>query len=165
MGKLIIIILLVLLVIHSVALVGFFGYGVATGRFDSSRREQYLATWRGDKLISPPPEEVVEEKQENAQEASARIFAIQLEREYISREMDLYARQLRNKQVTVAAAQAKLEKDLSQLNNDEVEFNKKVAEQNRMAREEGFKKVVCGKMGTAQEKSLSCHRNRPSDCG
>ncbi|MCK5270736.1 MAG: hypothetical protein KAJ46_08130, partial [Sedimentisphaerales bacterium] len=84
-------VLLVVLALHCLALLGFLGYGLATDRFDDEKRVQYLATWQGEKLVSPPPIEVVEVKEESPQEASSRIYAAQQEREILTREMRMFA--------------------------------------------------------------------------
>ena len=56
MGKTLTIALIALFIVHSLALLGLLGYGAVTGRFDQDKRQQYLATWRGEKLVAPPPE-------------------------------------------------------------------------------------------------------------
>ena len=124
------------------ALVGILGYGAATGRLDRDKMEQYLATWRGEKLVPPPIEEIVEVEDESPQEASARILSDQIEREVLNREMQLYAQLLRDKEVSIAATQAKLEKDLKKLQAKNSEFNDRVIQHNKMAQEEGFQKAL-----------------------
>jgi len=142
MGKLILNVLLVVLVAHSLALVGFLGYGAMTNRFDYDKREQYLATWRGEKLVPPPQEVVVEEKQETPQQAGARIMASQVEREVLNREMELYAQLLRNKEVTIDVAQIKLEKDIEDLKVKREEFAELMEENNEKIQDENFRKAL-----------------------
>ena len=142
MSKLILTVLIVLLAVHSLALVGFLGYGAATGRFDQQKRNQYLATWRGEILEPPTIEEIDQTEQEAPQQASARIKADQRDREILSREMQLHDQHLRDKQVTIDAAQSKLEKDIEKLRIQEDEFAARIAEHNEKAQNEDFKKAL-----------------------
>ncbi|MBN1766795.1 MAG: hypothetical protein JW860_16190 [Sedimentisphaerales bacterium] len=142
MGKTFIIALMILFVVNSLALLGLMGYGAATGRFDQEKRQQYLATWRGEKLVSPPPEEQAKEEEEPTQETGTKILAAQLEREIINRELQLYAQQLRDKEFTITVARDKLQKDLLELQSRRDEFQDEVTQRNEKAREEGFQKAL-----------------------
>ena len=135
-------VLLVVLAVHSLALLGFLGYGMATDRFDEEKRIQYLATWHGETLVPPPPVEVVEEKEESPQEAGARIQAAQQEREIFTREMQMFAQLLRDKEVSLQTAQAKLEKDLKVLRSELEQFDARVRQHQEMAQEESFRKAL-----------------------
>jgi DNA repair exonuclease SbcCD ATPase subunit len=142
MGKMILSVLLVVLALHSLALLGFLGYGLATERFDDEKRVQYLATWQGEKLVPPLPVEVVEEKEESPQESSSRIQAAQQEREILTREMRMFAQLLRDKEVSLQDAQAKLEKDLKALRSELEQFDARVGQHKKMAQEESFRKAL-----------------------
>ena len=142
MGKMILSVLLVVLALHCLALLGFLGYGLATDRFDDEKRVQYLATWQGEKLVPPPPIEVVEVKEESPQEASSRIQAAQQEREILTREMRMFAQLLRNKEVALQDAQARLEKDLKVLRSELEQFDARVGQHKKMAQEESFRKAL-----------------------
>ena len=135
-------VLLVVLAMHSLALLGFLGYGMATDRFDEEKRIQYLATWHGETLVPPPPVEVVEEKEESPQEAGTRIQAAQQEREIYTRDMQMFAQLLRDKEVSLQTAQAKLEKDLKVLRSELEQFDARVRQHQEMAQEESFRKVL-----------------------
>jgi len=134
--------LVILLAIHSLALVGLVGYGLATDRFDEQKRAQYLATWKGEKLMPPPPEVVEEKKEETPQEASSSILAAQQEREVLTREMQLFAQLLRDREVAVQTAQDKLRKDLEVLQDEQKRFAALVAEHRQKTQQENFKKVL-----------------------
>ncbi|MCH9023339.1 MAG: hypothetical protein IID32_11350 [Planctomycetes bacterium] len=112
MGKLLLRVALVLILAHFFTLAGLLGYGVITGRFDGEKMEQYLATWRGEKLVAPVPVEEVAEEQEGPNEASARIASQEVEDEIFSREQQRQSQLLRNLKFTVEAARAKLQKDI-----------------------------------------------------
>ena len=142
MGKMILLVLLVVLAMHSLALLVFLGYGLATDRLDEEKRVQYLATWRGEKLVPPPPVEIVEEKEESPKEASSRIQVAQQEREILTREMQMFAQLLQDKDVSLQTAQAKLEKDLKVLRSEQEQFDARVRQHQKMAQEEGFRKAL-----------------------
>ncbi|MCK4628816.1 MAG: hypothetical protein KAT56_07410 [Sedimentisphaerales bacterium] len=142
MGKIILSVLLVVLAMHSLALLGFLGYGLATDRLDEEKRVQYLATWRGEKLVPPSPVEIVEKKEESPQEASSRIQVAQQEREILTREMQMFAQLLQDKDVSLQTAQAKLKKDLKVLRFEQEQFDARVGQHQKMAQEESFRKAL-----------------------
>lgn len=140
MGKPLFTILVALLLVHSLAFIGFLGYGAATGRLGNESRIQYLATWRGEKLVPPTPEEEVIEEKESPQQASARIAAAEEQHEIVARGTQRDIELSRYMQTLVTQAQTKLEKDIRQLRAREADFDAKVVEHNRKTREEGFLK-------------------------
>ena len=142
MGRTILTILAIAVLVHCLALVGLLGYGAATGRFDQEKRQQYLATWHGEKLVPPPPEVEIEQEKEGPQEAGAKILAAQLETEVLGLDIQQYIQQLRNRENTVVAAQAKFQEDIKEFQGAQEKFTKLVAEHNKKAREEGFRKVL-----------------------
>ena len=73
---------MLILMICGLATVGLVGYGLATGRFDAEKQEQYFATWRGEKLVTPAPEVEQALDDEKAKQASERIAATEIKREY-----------------------------------------------------------------------------------
>lgn len=135
-------IIFVLLMAHVLALVGLLGYGVATGRLDSEKMEQYLATWRGEKLVPFVEEEVVELAKESPQEASSRIKKAQVEHEFLNRELQRQVQLVRNMQVTVDVAQSKLKKDLEILKKQRLQLDTEYAKQKEAAKNEGFLKAL-----------------------
>ena len=142
MGKLLGTVILILLVINAAAGVILLGYGMATGRFGTQQIEQYLATWRGEELV-PPPEEIVEEAdEESPRDASARIAAAEIEREISAREVQLQLELLRKMEVTVRTAQDEIEKRSKKLQVAEKRFEEELARQQQQAADEGFRKAV-----------------------
>jgi flagellar motility protein MotE (MotC chaperone) len=142
MGKLLITIFISMLLINSLVIFGLLGYGAATGRFDNEKREQYLATWRGEKLVAPEPEEEIVEEKESPREASTRIAAIEEQSEIIKREILRDIELLRYMQTLVSEARRKLEKDREQLTKNTEIFQTKLDEHNRTINEEGFRKAL-----------------------
>jgi hypothetical protein len=142
MGRTILTILAIAVILHCLALVGLLGYGAATGRFDQEKRQQYLATWRGEKLVPPPAEVEIEQEEESPQDAGAKILAAQLETEVLSLDIQQYIQQLRNQKNTVVAAQAKFQDDIKEFQDAQEKFTKFVAEHNKKAQEEGFRKAL-----------------------
>jgi len=142
MKKNILTILLILLVAYSLTITGILGYGMATGRFSQEMINQYLATWRGDKLVPPPKQEVVVQAEESPKESSAKIAAAEVEREILTHELQRRIELLRNMQTTIAAAQGKLDKDIQQHQAQMEEFAAKIAQQQEVARKEGFLKAL-----------------------
>jgi hypothetical protein len=143
MKKIVWITLVIFLLADFLALLGFLGYGMATGRLGTDQRAQYLATWHGEKLVPPVEEEVkVQEEPETPQQASVRIAAAEIQREILSREMERHAELLRNMQDTVNVAKAKLEKDLKELEKEKQQFSMKVNQQEVTAKDEGFQKAL-----------------------
>ncbi len=142
MSKIVFGILIALLLIQSLALTGFLAYGFATGHFDGEMRDQYMATWRGEKLVPPPVEEEVKVDAETPQEAGARIAQAEIEREALSRDMQRHVELLRNMQFSVKAAQQQVEKNLRQLNEDRTTFDTQVAAYQQRALDEGFQKAL-----------------------
>ncbi len=130
------------MIIHLIGLIGLGVYGLASGRFSPEKRQQYLATWKGEKLV-PYVEEVVEEEvEESPRDASARIIEQQLNQEIVSRELQLQLDLLKNMKETLDEAQSKLQKDKNQFVDKKDEFEDKVKESQDKAREEGFKKAL-----------------------
>lgn len=129
-------------IVHCLTLVGLLGYGAATGRFDQEKRQQYLATWHGEKLVPPPPEVDLEQEKEGPQEAGAKILAAQLEAEVIGLDIQQRIQQLRNRENTIVAAQAKFQEDNKKLQDEQEKFTKLIAEHNKQAQEEGFRKAL-----------------------
>ena len=125
------------------AIAGFLGYGLATGRLDAEKRAQYAAIWQGEKLVRyVEPEAVVEEDTETPQAAKARISSAQEEREFFSRALQRQIQVLNNMKVSISAAQAKLDKDLSGLKVKRQAFDDMLAQQNAAAQEKGFLKAL-----------------------
>jgi flagellar motility protein MotE (MotC chaperone) len=142
MGKLFVTMLLTLLLANSLALLGILGYGLSTGRFDPEMRAQYLATWRGEKLVPPTPEEEVVEEKETPQQASARIAEAQVQRELLTREIQRDMELARYMQQTVAMAKLKLDKDIKQLQTDKLAFDDQMTQYNEKVQSEGFQKSL-----------------------
>ena len=142
MGKLFVTMLLTLLLANSLALIGILGYGLGTGRFNAEMRAQYLATWRGEKLAPPSPEEEVVEEKETPQQASARIAEAQIQREILTREIQRDMELARYMQQTVVKAKLKLDKDIKQLQTDKLAFDDQMTQYNEKVQSEGFKKSL-----------------------
>jgi|GEM_PF-989137 len=142
MVKLIFIILITVLLVHSLAILGLFGYGAATGHFDAEKREQYLATWRGEKLVPEPEEKETVTEAEAPQESGARIALLEVQREIITRETQRDIQLLRSRQETLTMEREKLAEDIQALQEREVSFQKMVDEYNQKAQEEGFRKAL-----------------------
>jgi len=142
MLKILLVTLITVVAIHIMVLLGLLGYGAATGRFDKEKREQYLATWRGDKLVPYEVEEETEEEKETPQEAGSRIAEAEIQRELLGRQAKRDIELMRYMQVTVDEARSKLEKDLKKVQTEQVEFESRVAEYNRKAHDEGFLKAL-----------------------
>ena len=130
------------MIIHLIGLIGLGVYGLASGRFAPEKREQYLATWKGEKLV-PYVEEVVEEEvEESPRDALARITEKQLNQEVISRELQMQLDLLKNMKETLDEAQNKLQKDKTQFVDKKDEFEDKVKESQEQAKDEGFQKAL-----------------------
>ena len=130
------------MILHLLAVAGLFGYGLATGRFDEDKRQQYLATWNGEKLV-PYVEEVVEDKaEESPQDATIRIYERQLNQEVVSLELQRQLELMRDMKFTLEEAHSKLEKDRTALDKKENEFDDKLQLQQDKAAEEGFLKAL-----------------------
>lgn len=134
--------LIFILALHSLVIMGLLGYGLATNRFDAEKRQQYLATWRGDKLIPPPDEEEKTEETDAPQEASTRLLNEHLEREILTREMRQFAQLLRDKQNAIKLSQLKLQQDIEEFQAQKQEFEQRVENHNEQVREEGFQKAL-----------------------
>ncbi len=130
------------MILHLIGMAGLFGYGLMTGRFQAEKRQQYLATWKGEKLV-PYVEEVVEEVvEESPLDATARILGRQLSREVIDRELQRQLELMKDMKITLDEAQKKLEADRLSLVKQEEDFTKKIEEQKKGASEEGFLKAL-----------------------
>ena len=135
-------IIIIVLLAHILALLGLVGYGAVTGRFDSEKMQQYLATWKGEKLVPYVEDEVVEEVKESPQAASAKIEKAQVEHEFLNWELQRKLQLSRNMQVTVTAAQNKLKKELEELQVDQQSFIVEREKQKKAAQDEGFRKTL-----------------------
>jgi len=142
MGKLFVTLLVTLLLANSLALLGIVGYGLSTGRFDAEMRAQYLATWRGEKLVPPPSVEKIVEEKETPQQASARIAEAEIQREILTREIQRDMELARSMQQTVAMAKLKLDKDIKQLQIDKQAFDDQITQYNEKVQSEGFQKSL-----------------------
>ena len=138
MGKLLLRVALVLILAHFFTLAGLLGYGMLTGRFDSEKMEQYLATWRGEKLVATVSVEEVAEEQEGPNEASARIASQEVEDEIFSREQQRQAELLRNLKFTVEAARAKLQEDILVFQAEKTAFAAQKQANEEKMKNEGF---------------------------
>jgi len=134
--------LIILLTLSSLVVLGLAGYGAATGRLGKDNITQYLATWRGEKLVPPTPEVVEEEPEETPQQASDRIAAARIQSEITNREIERDIETLRAMQTTVAEARGKMEKDLVKLQKEKNVFDTRLNEYNLAIRDEGFKKSL-----------------------
>ena len=130
------------LVVHSLAVLGLLGYGLISGRINDELLDQYLATWKGEKLVPPPADVVEDVVDDTPQDAAAKIISDQQEKEILTREMQMFHQQLVNKEAALQAAQAKLNKDLADLKLLQKQFDKKIAEHNQKAQADGFKKAL-----------------------
>lgn len=142
MAKTLVTTLLVILVAHALAALGLLGYGWATGRFTAERMAQYRATWRGEKLVPPVEEKVVQQREESPRAAGVRIAAAENEREMMTRELELLRQQLVNMTDTVNAAQKRIQKERAQLERAQQEFAAKLAQERARAQDEGFRKAL-----------------------
>ena len=128
--------------ICGLAAVGLVGYGLATGRLDPEKRQQYFATWRGEKLVPPAPEVEQALDDEKAKQASERIAATEIKREIITREIQRDIELARYMQTTLAQAQNKLSGDIELLQKNQSAFTQKLDQYNRQAQQEGFQKAL-----------------------
>ncbi|MBN2374905.1 MAG: hypothetical protein JXD22_00790 [Sedimentisphaerales bacterium] len=142
MGKTVMKILMLILIICGLAAAGLVGYGLATGRFDTEKRQQYFATWRGEKLVPPVPEVEQVLDDEKAKQASERIAATEIKREIITREIQRDIELARYMQTTLAQAQNKLNGDIKLLQKKQSAFTEKLDQYNRQAQQEGFQKAL-----------------------
>jgi flagellar motility protein MotE (MotC chaperone) len=142
MTKVMKIVLMILLSLNGMAFLSLLGYGLATGRFDSEKREQYLATWRGEKLTSPPAEEPQAEKEEAPQQASARIEMREVEKDAYSRNIQREIEVLKNMQFTMQVYQASLEEQRKKLQAEKQEFALQLEQQREKSQQEGFQKAL-----------------------
>jgi flagellar motility protein MotE (MotC chaperone) len=142
MAKILIIVLMILLALNGVAFLSLVGYGLATGRFDSEKREQYLATWHGEKLIPPPEEQPQAEKEEAPQQASARIETREVEKDTYSRNIQREIEVLKNMQFTMQVFQASLEDQRKKLQAEKQEFAMQLEQQKEQSQQEGFRKAL-----------------------
>jgi flagellar motility protein MotE (MotC chaperone) len=135
-------IIIVILLIHRLALLGLLGYGAATGRFDSEKKAQYLATWQGEKLIPETQEVEAVEETETPAQASERIAASETLHESLSRETQRDIELSRYMQSTIEQAKIKIEQDLQQLQTDRAAFEAEIAQHNKLVEDEGFQKAL-----------------------
>lgn len=142
MGKAIIKSLGLIFMIHILGLLGMLVYGWATGRFESNRMEQYLATWKGEELVAKPVEEVIEAEEESPTEASKRIAEKEVKDEIVVRDMQRQKELLRNMQFTVALAQKKLEQDIAAYHEESKTFYADLNEHEAKVQGEGFQKAL-----------------------
>lgn len=135
-------VLIVALVIHALAFVGLLIYGATTNRFDAEKREQYLATWRGEKLVPPAPVDAVEEESESPQEAAARIAETEATREILTLEIDRRFELLRSMRTAVKAAQVSVDKEQGRLDAAKEEDERVRRERNSAERQKAFAKQL-----------------------
>lgn len=127
---------------HAIAGMAVLGYGLATGRFGPDQIEQYVATWRGEKLVPPVEEVQVEEKKESPRAVSARIAEAEIEREISVREVQMHYELLRKLQITIKATQAKVDKESERLQVASKQFDERLKRQQEQATDEGFKMAL-----------------------
>lgn len=142
MGKSLGIVLLVFISVHALAGLGVLAYGLGTGRFAEDRIDQYLATWRGEKLVPPLEEVVVEEVKESPQDAGARIETARIKREMLSRELQMQFQLLRDQAVTINISREVIEKQKQELKDKKGQFEDEVTKQRQSAEDEGFRKAL-----------------------
>lgn len=134
--------LIIVFVINSLVVMGLVGYGLTTGRFDSQSCQQYLATWRGEELVEPPEEEVVEEGKETPQEAGERIAKVELENIKLTRELQVQFQLLKDMKLTLEAAQDRFDKERKEFLVEKQAFVDEVERQDEVTRKANFKKAL-----------------------
>jgi len=142
MGKSILTIVFVLLIVHLLAALGFFFYALGSGKFSHDRMEQYKAVWNGEKLVPPAPPEPEPAVVEKPQDSAERIAAAEVDQETTTREMQLQIQMLRDMAATVNAAQAKVDKEKTELAKVKEIFDQQLARQQAQSRQEGFNKAL-----------------------
>lgn len=142
MAKTFLILLISLLLIHFFALLGFLGYGAATGRFDSEKRAQYLATWRGETLVVPTEEVETVKPEEAPQQASDRIEAKEAEKEILTRQVERELELLRNMRFTLDVFQRKLDQQKLEQEKKEEAFAASLEAERLKMESEGFRKAL-----------------------
>ena len=142
MGKAVMKILMLILMICGLAAVGLAGYGLATGRFETEKRQQYFATWRGEKLVPPAAEVEQDLDDDKAKQASEKIAATEIKQEIMTREIQRDIELARYMQTAIAGAQKKLSSDVELLQKNQSAFNQKLDEYNQQAQQEGFQKAL-----------------------
>jgi flagellar motility protein MotE (MotC chaperone) len=142
MAKILLIIVMILLLLNGIAFLSLVGYGMATGRFDSERRAQYLATWHGEKLVEPTVEEPQAKAEEAPQQASTRIETKEVEKEAYSRNIQREIEVLKNMQFTMQVFQSSLEDQRKKLQAQRQEFAAMQDQQKEQAQQEGFRKAL-----------------------
>ncbi len=130
------------LLIHVLALIGLMLYGLGTGRFSEEKIQQYLATWKGHKLVPPPPVVNEEETAESPSDATARISTNEIQKEILTREIQRQIEQMNNMKYTVDLARKKLDTDLLELKQKQESFQQTVKTNNEQAQDVGFLKTV-----------------------
>ena len=131
-----------ILLVHSLAIIGLCGFGLVTGRFDSDKRAQYLATWRGETLVPPTEQVEVVEETESPQQASLRIENAEQEIEIGNRQIERNIEVLRSMQTTIKESRIQLQKDRQRLGIEKDAFDTQFADYNQKAKEEGFRKAL-----------------------
>lgn len=151
--KLLLTILLTVLIANALAIVGLLSYSAATGRLDSDARRQYLATWRGEKLVPPPPETQQEAEAETPQQAADRIAAATIHREVLTREIQRDIELARAMKTTITEARDKLSRDVEELEQARLAFATRLENYNAQVASEGFDKAL--KSYTAMKPKLA----------
>jgi len=143
MAKTIATIIITLLLIHFLAIAGFLGYGAMTGRFDGEKRAQYLATWRGEKLVAPTEEiQTAQAEEEAPQPASARIETKEAEKEIAVRQVERELELLRNMRFTLDVLQRNLNQQKKELEEKEAAFAGALETERKKMESEGFRKAL-----------------------
>ncbi|MBN2212150.1 MAG: hypothetical protein JW709_12200 [Sedimentisphaerales bacterium] len=135
-------ILVIVLLVHSLVLLGLLGYSAVTGRLGEQQRQQYLATWRGETLVAPPEEVAETVEEESPQEAAARIAEAQMQTEILTNELQQKMATVRDMKISVELAQAQLNKDRRELQEQMDAFQKELISQKERAQSEGFQKAL-----------------------
>ncbi len=142
MGKFMLKLLVGLMAFNFLVVAGLFGYGVATGHFTPELRKQYLATWKGEKLVTKPKVEKKVVEKQTPRQAGAKIAAIEVQREIVNRNLQRQMELFRDMQFTIDAARAKMDKDKAELQKEKAKFAEELARQKKQAEDVGFQKAL-----------------------
>lgn len=128
----------IIIAINLLAITCFLGYTITTGKFDAAHRSQYLATFKGEKLVSYVETDEINKAEAEQAQAKDRIQEFELQGKKISRDVQELIQILRQREFSLKLAKAAFKDERERLEIEKKKFKNKMTAESEMAKEKGF---------------------------
>jgi len=128
----------IIIAINLLAVTSFLGYSIMIGKFDAAHRSQYLATFKGEKLVLYVETDEINKSEAEQAQAKDRIEEFELQGKKISRDVQELIQILRQREFSLKLAKAAFKDERKRLEIEKKKFKNKITVESEMAKEKGF---------------------------